>query len=86
MFECHITIPKVNAEVGEMVAKALHWKWSCIDGDPVLGRQAFGYLTTHGDEFFALRERMRQATHDLLCQGVPVIREKIEKIVYDRRY
>ena len=84
-YECHITTSKDHAAAVETLAADLHWKYSCIDGDPVLGKQAFAYLTTHDVHFDRMLQRMRHASLALEKHGVPVLREKIELIVFDTK-
>lgn len=92
MYECHITVLLEDREIAEQVAKDLHWKTSAIDGDPVLGKDTYFYLTRHGkcvmynvqDE--DIWHNMKSTVNVLTARGVKVIREKIELIVHDLRY
>ena len=85
MHECHITVDKKFAVALEAIATVLHWKYSCIDGDPVLGKQAFAYLTTHDTDFERMAGRMDTVCGQLGGMLIPVIRKKIELIVYDTK-
>lgn len=85
MFECHITIAVKDAEIGEEVAKEHHWKTSEIQRDPVLGKDSYFYLTTHNKTFLEIYSRMEEVINSLKEYGVPIIREKIELIVYDTK-
>lgn len=85
-YECHITIPRDSADIGETIATELHWKFSKIDGDPVLGKKVFAYLTTHDSDLLRMRERMQTAADALRARGIDVVREKIELIVYDVKH
>lgn len=84
-YECHITVERQDGPAAEEVAKRLHWKYSQIDGDPVLGKKVFAYLTTHDSDLLRMRDRMNMASGDLRAIGINVIREKIELIVYDTK-
>jgi hypothetical protein len=85
-YECHITTFTSSAEVATEVAKELHWKTSEIARDPVLGNDTYFYLTSHSDSYDRMWERMVEAVNLLELKGCKVVREKIEHIVYDRRY
>ncbi len=85
MYECHITVDKKFSMALEAMAKILHWKYSCIDGDPVLGKQAFAYLTTHDNSFERMVTRMDEVCDLLEPMLIPVLRKKIELIVYDTK-
>jgi hypothetical protein len=85
LYECHITIPAKAAEAGREIASKTHWKFSVIDGDPVLGKHVFAYLTTHGTDLTKVVARMNEVSAEVKAYGVDVIREKIELIVYDTK-
>lgn len=85
IFECHITCDTANAVDCELVAKEQHWKTSQIERDPVLGNRTFFYLTSHSTDYMEMFDRMKQAARTLGMLGVPVIREKIELIIYDTK-
>ena len=85
LYECHLTIPAANAAAGKEIAAKLHWKFSVIVGDPVLGKHVFAYLTTHGTDLMKVMGRMNEVSAEIRAYGVDVIREKIELIVYDTK-
>lgn len=85
MYECHITISVLDATLGEAVAKQFHWKTSQIERDPVLGRATYFYLTSHADGPEDMFRRMRECSAELRLRGVPIVREKIELILYDTK-
>lgn len=85
-YEIHITCSVYHSAVAEQVAKTLHWKTSEIARDPVLGKATYFYLTTHTATLEDAHIRMEACCAALETEGVPVIREKIEHIVHDRRY
>lgn len=99
-YECHITCSVEHAEAATQVARELHWKTSEIARDPVLGNATYFYLTTHSREEYLdadpdrrtdsladtqIYQRMKAAVLRLTQLGVPVIREKIEAIVFDTK-
>lgn len=92
LYECHITVLLKDREIAEQVAKDLHWKTSAIDGDPVLGKDTYFYLTTYGKHVMYnvqdedIWHNMKSTVNVLAARGVKVIREKIELIVHDLRY
>lgn len=92
-FECHITFDKKFAyHVERVVSKDYNigaefgWKYSQIDGDPVLGKNVFCYLTGHSDDIKVIREQMETLISH--CRGIncPPVRAKIEAIIYDERF
>jgi hypothetical protein len=86
-FECHITMPREQSTVVQVVAnqELLGFAFSAIDGDPVMGKQAYCYLTCYDTDGLGLLEKMRVASGVLKRHGVLVLREKVEEIVYDTK-
>lgn len=100
-YECHITIePHEAANAGEarMFKDAVResveqtlgikgWKFSAIDGDPLLGAGTKFYATTH----FSARRPLRWVCGELdtMCAFLSIacdyriLRRKIELVVYD---
>lgn len=86
LFECHITLNLSDKEIGEEVAKELHWKTSEIERDPVLGKDSYFYLTTHENDYVRIYDKMKYTVSELDEHfGVRVVREKIELIMYDTK-
>lgn len=87
-FECHITIPREYADKAahEMVQAPQKWSTSNITDDPVLGPGPKFYFTRYDTDYLSAYEWLRDAVIKLQLAGVPVIREKIELIMYDRRF
>lgn len=85
-FECHITVPTEYAEKAASIAAALGWKTSEIARDPLLGDKNFFYLTRHSMGLEAIMSSMENCAGFLRDAGVPVLRKKIEVIIYDARY
>lgn len=83
MFECHITCNISDAAKVENAGKLTEWKFSKIDGDPVLGKKVFCYLTLHHKDLIAIRAMLSTMTETLRVFGVEVVRQKIELIVFD---
>lgn len=84
-FECHITIPQVLDGLGKVVARLRGWKTSEIARDPVLGPETYFYLTLHRGSYPELEEEMIACCRDLQRLDCPVIRCKIEQIVFDTK-
>lgn len=83
-FEAHITCPRaasaaVEARSGE------HWKFSAIDGDQVMGKQPYCYLTAYSTNSQELLGRVIAMGALLRADGIEVLREKVEEIIYDTK-
>jgi hypothetical protein len=85
ILECHITVHATQRETAALVAKMLHWKTSEIARDPVLGDDTYFYLTSHDTDLVRMQTRMQGVSKQLGIHGVPVIREKIELVIYDTK-
>ena len=83
IFEAHITYERVHADKVKEASEATGWKFSQIDGDPVLGQQVRCYLTHYDKSSSKLLESMDKVARILTDLGIPNIRRKIECIVYD---
>lgn len=86
-YECHITMRGPAAEI-EPLVKAERWKFSAIDGDPVLGRGVLCYATHHFKKSLDTVDviiAMGIVAARLQDQGVEVIRQKVELVVYDTK-
>lgn len=85
-FECHITIPR---EFGPIVRTywdgVQGWGYSQIDGDPILGKQVYCYLTRYDSDAVTLLSKMKETVGALRTNHIPVLREKIEEIIYDTK-
>jgi len=84
-FECHITLHNRHADVGKQIAELFGWKTSAIDGDPLLGKEVFFYLTKHDDDYKQIAEDMYKCFGRLQDLQVEVVRLKIEEILFDSR-
>jgi hypothetical protein len=84
-FEAHITLPRESSvKVGKM-ADSTGWMFSAIDGDPLMGKRAYCYLTAYDTSGNDLLRRMRIVADALRFCGVEVLREKVEQILFDTK-
>lgn len=86
-FECHVTMTG-DPEFIEPLVENLKWKFSVINGDPVLGRGLKCYAT----RLFNIRMGQEGVQNELLRiadalsnKGCNVIRRKVEMVIYDDR-
>lgn len=62
------------------------WKFSAIDGDPILGAKPHCYLTCHTKDWIEMWSKMFSKVQQIRDQtGREPLREKIELIVYDTK-
>jgi hypothetical protein len=64
------------------------WKYSQIDGDPVLGVGVKAYLTRQvksDREIGEVHNLLKEPTKWLFERGHDILRRKIEKVVYDSK-
>ena len=84
-YECHITMIGNPATIKPLVEQT-KWKFSVIDGDPVLGQGVKCYATRlfnfRNAEVIVLNELINVA-QSLSDQRVNVVRRKIECVIYD---
>lgn len=86
-YECHITIPIDYAGPAfDDACKVAGWSTSRIMGDPVLAPdKPFAYANRHARVLTHLRHDMTTFADVLRGMGIPVLREKIEIIIYDTK-
>ena len=84
-FEAHITCPRDYSERVEQAFSDEQWKFSAIDGDPVMGKQAYCCLTAYDTDGNYLKQRVLRMGRLLRTAGIPVLREKIEEIIFDTK-
>lgn len=84
-FECHITVGLEDAINAQDIADARGWSTSQIERDPVLGKASYFYLTRHGRDLEDIFDQMRGCVTHLNMRQIPVIRSKIEAILYDTK-
>lgn len=89
LFEAHVTFDR---DLATLIKLNLHvdafkkWKYSQIDGDPVLGKKVFCYLTAHDASGESLSERTKAVVAKARELGFAPVRAKIEQIIYDERF
>lgn len=84
LYEAHITFKLEHREKVETCCPP-GWKFSAIDGDPVLGKGVFCYLTSYDSSDSMLLSRMERVCQGFDYLGVKAVRQKIERIVYDTK-
>lgn len=82
IFEAHITFPSSDAYYVKQKGDKWGWKYSQIDGDPVLGNNVYCYLSKHSDDYLELYNHM-ELFYLENCKSLHIIRKKIELIMYD---
>ena len=85
-YECHVTF-MADKDFKEQV-EALGWRYSRIDGDPMLGAGVKTYATKHFNAKLHLDvvvEAVNTAATMLAMKGARVQRVKVEVVVYDIR-
>lgn len=86
-YECHITIEGDSAAT-EAVVNQLGWKFSAIDGDPVMGKGVKCYATKHFNAKLpaeAVADTVGLVADELRSLGCNVTREKVELVIHDTR-
>lgn len=91
LFEAHITYRSKDRGLVED-CHSPEWKFSAIDGDPVMGKEVFCYLTSYDESAESLLRRMVRERDRLAAMllsdrphGIMAVRMKIERIVYDTK-
>jgi hypothetical protein len=83
-FEAHITCPRDASAIVEKFAGD-SWKFSAIDGDPVMGKRPYCYLTAYDTDAGRLLDNMEQTAEKLRWEEVEILRQKVEEIIYDTK-
>ncbi len=88
-YECHVTIESKDPIYTELQVNSLGWKYSSIDGDPVLGKGVKCYATK---QFNATKNKLEEviafvhfAADSIDGETSKVLRRKVELVVYDDR-
>jgi hypothetical protein len=86
-FECHVTMTG-DPETIRPHVESRTWKFSCINGDPVLGAGVKCYATKlfnrrDGAEFVV--NELKHTADYLTERGCTVIRRKVEQVIFDDR-
>jgi hypothetical protein len=90
-FEIHLTFEGSHAErVEQLQFKSDNvwrfWKFSKIDGDPVLGQGVRAYLSAYSFTKEGALTTIAAAKANLEQEEIKLCREKIEQIVHDIEY
>lgn len=85
-FEAHITFEQMHEESVRSLGARHGWKFSRIDGDPVLGQKVYCYLSAHDSDVERLQDTMDLLANSAAATGTPPVRTKIELIVFDKRW
>jgi hypothetical protein len=86
-YECHVTLLGDPETIRPHVER-LKWKFSCIDGDPVLGEGVKCYATRQFSkrlDIEAVQTKLFRTAYDLKAARLEVIRRKVELVIYDDR-
>lgn len=83
-YEAHITCPREQSEKLKIFCID-GWKYSAFDADPIMGDKPFAYLTAYDADSGLLLMRMNYLTKLLRQVGITILREKIERIIYDTK-
>ena len=84
-YECHLTFrDDPEAKLEEFTPYG--WTFSKIDGDPLLGQQVYCYWTAWNGSQGVMEDEMRRQINRARELGFPLVRAKIEHIIYDQRY
>lgn len=85
IYECHITIG-LHPISAKALIESLGWKFSYITGDPDLGTDPHEYATRHASantQITIVIEELTRIASILARQGFPILREKVELVMYD---
>lgn len=86
-YECHITMLGDKEQIRRCV-EATGWKFSAIDGDPVLGAGVKCYATMFYNQRvpeYQVQAAVRVAANELTEAGIQVTRRKVELVIFDDR-
>jgi hypothetical protein len=84
-YECHLTFDIESVKMVE-ASCPYGWTFSQIEGDPVLGQRLYCYWTAWNSSQGVMESTMRDAINLAKRNGLPLVRAKIEHIIYDQRY
>src|SRR5690349_9915611 len=86
-YEAHITFDKQYAEKLKpgLATSTVNWQYSAIDDDPIMGQKPYCYWTGYSSDPNVLLGSMQAVSWALTGSGVPVLRQKIERIIYDTK-
>jgi len=84
-YECHITIETENASALREAIEKMHWHFSMIAGDPVLGPGVRCFATEHFQDPGMAIGMTNLAATLLEFEGFVIIRKKVEHVIFDIR-
>lgn len=84
-YECHLTFKYDGTNAIELLTP-FGWKFSKIDGDPVLGKELHCYWTAWNQSQGVMADEMERQINVSKEMSLPLVRAKIEHIIYDQRY
>ena len=86
-YESHLTLNGDPVAIRAAV-ESIRWKFSKIDGDPVMGDGVKCYATRHfnaRNSSAAVVTNLHEAAEAMIRLGVEVTRRKVELVLYDDR-
>lgn len=87
-YELHITIGNHLVSAKQLIEACNNWSYSAITGDLVLGKEGYEYATRHASgncPFEDVVASLNTMATFLKVQGYPVIRQKVELVMYDKQ-
>lgn len=86
-YECHITMEEYKEHILRQVCSQDNlWKFSKIEGDPILGSGTKLYATAHfpgNTKKSDVLQKLNEAVEGLTLLNMKVIRKKIEFVIHD---
>jgi len=84
-FEWHITLDQQHRSTAQKIADAFGFTFSEITGCPILGQGTYCYITGFDTNSEIALSEVNTVLRVLVTYNVPVLRAKIEDIVYDTK-
>ena len=90
-YECHITMmtsEDISKHDIQQVVESYQWKFSAIDGDPILGDGVKCYATMHYAAKQTVQDviqKVKSLSKFISMHGITVIRDKVELVLYDTK-
>lgn len=86
-YESHITMLGTPETLKPLVEE-IKWKFSAIDGDPVLGEGIKCYATMHHSAKHTIEDvisYVKAASQALRQKNIKILRSKVELVLYDTK-